>query len=189
MAVRSDLPLPQNATQSYVNYFQQRILRVVGHWRDHEAVQQLEVSYLDREQEAILKAISLGLDFAPAWPLVKTLITTFTPYMERRGHWDAWWAILQRALIVAEEQHDLETETTLTALLARLAQRMSRPQDVIRHYRRTILLARQTGNRYEKARACSNLGYLYTDGGRWWRSEVLSKHALVIFEELANEHG
>ncbi len=175
--------------QSYVNYFQQRILRMATHWRDHQAVQRIEVAYLDRERGSILKAITLGLDFAPAWQITKALMIALAPYMERRGHWATWQTMLERAIAVAQRQADQEAETTFTALLARLFQRMSRPQDVIRHYRRTILLARQTGNRYEEARACSNLGYLYIDHNRWLRSEVLSKHALAIFTELGSEHG
>ncbi|MEZ4863493.1 MAG: tetratricopeptide repeat protein [Caldilineaceae bacterium] len=172
-----------------VHFFQERIVRMVTHWRDHPAVQQLEVAYLDRERDAILKAISLGLDFDLAWPLVKPLVIALTPYMERRGHWDAWYTLLNRAIATAQKLTDLNGETTLTALLARLCQRMSRPQEVVHYYRRSIRLARQTGNRFEEARACSNLGFLYIDGGHWWRAEALSYHALAIFEGLESAHG
>lgn len=182
-------PSQFSTPQSRLDFFQQRILRMVAHWRDHAAVQQIEIAYLDAEREAILKAISLGLDFDPAWPLVKALVIAFTPYMERRGHWDAWHTLLTRAIASAQKLADLDGETTLTALLARLSQRMSRPRDVVYYYRRAIRLARQTGNRFEEARACSNLGYLYIDRGRWWRSEVLNCHALEIFEVLKNTHG
>ncbi|HRW05444.1 MAG TPA: tetratricopeptide repeat protein [Caldilineaceae bacterium] len=177
------------STAPYLRFFQQRVVRMVTHWRDHDAVQQLEVAYLDREREAILKAINLGLDFTPAWPLVKPLIVALTPYMERRGHWDAWEIVLQRARNVAKQEADLEAETTFTALLARLCNRMSKIKDVIYYYRQTIYLARRTGNRFEEARACSNLGYFYVDHGHWWRSRILSCHALTIFEALENRHG
>jgi tetratricopeptide (TPR) repeat protein len=185
MAVTGDL----SENQSYVHFFQQRIVRMVTHWRDHNAVQQLEVTYLDREREGILKAITLGLEFGPAWPLVRSLIISFTPYMERRGHWEVWQRVLVSAVAVAQQQDDPATETTLTVLLARLSQRMGRAGAVIDYYRRTIRLARRTGNPYEEARACSNLGYFYIDRGHWWRSAVLSRHALAIFEMLENAHG
>ena len=176
-------------TQGYVDFFQQRLQDLLSYWRDHEAVQQLQFAVLDRERETILKVIMLGLDIAPLWSLVRPLIVALTPYMERRGHWEAWHGVLQKAIGVAQKVTDHNAETTLTALLARLSQRMSRPQDVVTYYRRTIRLARQTGNRFEEARACSNLGFLYVDGGHWWRSEVLSRHALAIFEELNSDHG
>jgi tetratricopeptide (TPR) repeat protein len=176
-------------TPDYTDFFQQRLQTLLTHWRDHAAVQQVQVAVLDREREVILKAINLGLDSTPLWPLVCPLILAFAPYMERRGHWAAWETVLQRAIAVAQQVSDPSAETTLTALLARLSQRMSHPQDVVRYYRRALHLGRQTGNRFEIARACSNLGFHYIDRGRWWRSEVLSQRALGIFEQLDSNHG
>jgi tetratricopeptide (TPR) repeat protein len=173
----------------YIVYFQDRIMRGLEYWRDHPAIRELKVAILDGERETILTVIGLGLEFPPAWFLVKQLIVALTPYMERRGHWDGWHGVLQKAIAAAQRAGDVGSEITLTALLARLSQRMSRPADVVTYYCRAMRLARQTGNRFEEARACSNLGYLYIDSGHWWRSEVLSKHALMIFEELASNHG
>ena len=176
-------------TQSYLPFFQQRMVDMIAHWRDHEAVQTVEVATLDSARDSILKIIALGLDFEPAWPVVRPLLIAFTPYMERRGYWDAWHSLLQQAISAAQRLNDVDGETTLTALLARLCQRMSRPLDVVRYYRQVIRLARQSGNRFEEARACSNLGYFYIDGGRWWRSEALSCHALTEFKALESDHG
>lgn len=170
-------------------YFVQRVLAMVEQWRTAEAVHQVDVTILDHEYEAVVKAISLGLELPQGWTMVKPLIIAFTPFMERRGHWHHWHGILERAIEVAQQQHDSDGEITLTALLARLCKRESHPQDVVRLYRRVIRLARGHGNRYEEARACSNLGYAFIDGGQWWRSEVLSCHALALFEELGSEHG
>ncbi|MEZ4869542.1 MAG: hypothetical protein R3C14_49920 [Caldilineaceae bacterium] len=91
--------------------------------------------------------------------------------------------------MAAQRTKDVGGETTLSALLAKLCQRQSRPQETVLYYRRVIRLAVQSDNRYEEARACSNLGYRFIDQGHWWRSEVLSCHALAIFEELASQHG
>lgn len=176
-------------TQSCTDFFQQRLQHLLTYWRDHEAVAELQIAVLDRERSVILKVISLGLDIKSLWCIARPLIINLTPYMERRGHWEEWHTILERAIAVAQQKGDQDHEVTLTSLLARLCQRMSRPQEVVKHYSRVIRLARRIGNRFEEARACSNLGYLYIDGGRWWRSEVLSKHALALFEELDNDHG
>lgn len=180
-------PLTVNPT--YVIYFQERIRRGLEYWYGHEAIRQLKVAILDRERATILTVINLGLDLPPVWPLVKQLIVALTPYMERRGHWEEWHGVLHKAIAAAQQTNDVSGETTLTALLARLSQRMSRPADVVKYYRRTIRLARQAGNRFEEARACSNLGFLYIDGGHWWRAEVLSVHALAIFADLGSAHG
>jgi tetratricopeptide (TPR) repeat protein len=110
--------------------------------------------------------------------------------MERRGYWDAWNDILTQAIEAAQQFKDTAGQVTLLALLARLRQRQSRYQDVVRLYWQVIRLARQTGNRFEEGRACTNLSYLYIDGiPHWWRSEVLGCHALRIFEELNSNHG
>lgn len=177
-------------TQHYIDLFQNRLMHMIEHWRMHEAVQQVEYKYLDRERKLALKAISLGLDFEPAWPTVQRLIVAFTPYMERRGHWEEWSVLLQRAIKLAQRVEDYERETTLTARLVRRWQSRSRPLETNnRYYFRVIQLAPQINNHFEEARACSNLGYHYIDGGRWWRSEVLSLHALAVFRELESEHG
>ncbi|MEZ4677803.1 MAG: hypothetical protein R2932_26660 [Caldilineaceae bacterium] len=162
------------------NFFQQAILRTLHYWQENEAVQQIDVSLLDRERETILNIISRGLEFDAAWTSLKPLLIAFAPYMERRGHWAAWRDLLEKSLGAAQQMGDSDGEITLTALLARLSQRQSRGPDVVRFYARVMRLAKQVGNRYEEARACSNLGYYYIDGGHWWRSEVLCCHALAI---------
>ena len=171
------------------SFFQGCVERMLLYWRDHQALASIDIVVLDRERQRILKNIALGLELQPLWPLVKPLVIAFAPYMERRGHWDAWHSVLEQAIRMAQRAGDIESETTLTAFLARVCQRMSRYDEVVRYYRRVIRLAKVTGNRFEEARACSNLGYYYIDGGRWWRSEVLSCHALVIFKELESDHG
>ncbi|MEZ4656953.1 MAG: hypothetical protein R2911_05225 [Caldilineaceae bacterium] len=171
------------------SFFQGCVERMLLYWRDHQALASIDIAVLDRERPRILKNIALGLELQPLWPLVKPLVIAFAPYMERRGHWDAWHSVLEQAIRMAQRAGDIESETTLTAFLARVCQRMSRYDEVVRYYRRVIRLAKVTGNRFEEARACSNLGYYYIDGGRWWRSEVLSCHALAIFEELGSDHG
>ncbi|MEZ4658980.1 MAG: tetratricopeptide repeat protein [Caldilineaceae bacterium] len=186
------LPKGENSTLETADeakFFLQRVLHMVEQWRQDPAVQTIEVQKLDREHEGIVKAISLGLEFPAAWMVVKRLITTFTPYMERRGHWESWRGILLRAMAAAQQNEDVDGEITLTALLARLCQRQSHRADVVHYYRRVIRLARRADNAFEMARACSNLGYFYIDGGHWWRAEVLCERALAVFEELDSDHG
>ena len=178
-----------NDTANCINFFQEAILRTLRYWEEHAALKDYDMPRLDRERETILNIIGRALEFEPAWPILKQLLIAFASYMERRGHWEAWRGVMEKAVVVARQVNDLEGEITLTAFLARLAQRQSLSQDVVRFYRRVIQLAKHTGNRYEEARACSNLGYYYIDEGYWWRSEVLSCHALNVFEELNSDHG
>lgn len=179
-----------NTPQQCLNFFEQRVVREVAHWGAQEAVKTIVVGLLDRERENILKAIGFGLAVAAAWPATRQLIITFAPYMERRGLWDSWHTLLTRAIAAAQRATDVAGEITLTALLARLSQRQSRGADVVTYYRRVMRLARRADNRFELARACSNLGYYYVDnGGQWWRAEILNQHALALFAELNSQHG
>ncbi len=178
-----------NTPQQCLNFFEERVLREVTHWGAQEGVKTIVVGILDHERENILKAIGFGLAVAAAWPATRQLIITFAPYMERRGLWDSWHTLLTRAIAAAQRARDVAGEITLTALLARLCQRQSRGADVVTYYRRVIRLARRADNRFELARACSNLGYYYVDGGHWWRAEVLGQHALAIFAALNSQHG
>lgn len=178
-----------NAPKACADFFRTYLLTRLHHWRDHAAVKTIDIATLDGEQEHILKAITLGLELAEAWAVVRDLIVVFAPYMERRGHWEAWHVLLQRAIAAAQRMGAVEGEITLTTLLAKLCQRQSKHQEVVRYYGRVIRLARRTGNHYEMARACSNLGYLYTDLDHWWRAEILNQHALAIFVQLESDHG
>lgn len=179
-----------NDPQQCLSFFERRVVHEVTYWGAQETVKTLVVQTLDGERENILKAIGFGLAVAAAWPATRHLIVTFAPYMERRGLWDSWHSLLVRAIAAAQRAGDMAGEITLTALLARLCQRQSRGADVVTYYRRVIRLAHRVDNRFELARACSNLGYYYIDdGGHWWRAEILGQHALVIFAALNSQHG
>ncbi|MEM7348719.1 MAG: tetratricopeptide repeat protein, partial [Chloroflexota bacterium] len=173
------------STSRYANFFQQRIVKSTTHWQRFVADKQTDTPALEQGKTQILRAISFALSSQAAWPAARHLIETFAPYMERRGYWDNWNDILVQAVDAAQRFGDMSGQVTMMALLARLMQRQSRFQEAIPYYRRVIRLARRTGNRFEAARACSNLGFLYVDTvSRWWRSEILCCYALAVFEEL-----
>jgi tetratricopeptide (TPR) repeat protein len=176
-------------TQSCANFFQRRVLINLQYWRDYLAVNTTDVAALDREQSGIIRAISFALDLDEAWSAVYKLIITFSPYMERRGYWETWNWVLSRAIEAARWAEDTAAETHLSALLARLLQRQSRFKDTIARHRHTIRLSRRIGDRFNEARACTNLGYLYIEHDHWHRAEVLCRHALAIFEQIGSDHG
>ena len=92
-------------------------------------------------------------------------------------------------LEVAQQNKDMTSEVTLSVLFARLLFRQSRFKEAIYHYRRTIQTSRKIGDRYNQARACTNLGYHYIERGLWFRAKVLCCHALKLFDALDNNHG
>ncbi|MEM7029527.1 MAG: BTAD domain-containing putative transcriptional regulator [Chloroflexota bacterium] len=177
------------STFDWHTYFQSKIQDTLSYWLDHSGISSIDIALLDQEREGIVQTLFFGLEVPSTWPVTRDLAIGFTPYMERRGHWEIWNRFLIQAIEQAKAQQDQDGQLTLTSLLARLYQRQSRPDQVIYYYRRVIHLARQVGNQFEMARACSNLGYLYIDLGYWWRSEVLCQNALRIFEALESDHG
>jgi tetratricopeptide (TPR) repeat protein len=175
---------------NYTSFFRQCILANVQYWQNFVADPATDVTALDSERERIVRAIVFALDLeALAWSSGCKLIELFSPYMERRGQWEIWNYVLRRAIQVAERIEDGSGVVNLSALLARLSFRQSRFKEAISFYRRTIRTARQIGDRFNEARACSNLGYHYGDKGYWYRAEVLCCHALRLFEEMDNDHG
>ena len=175
--------------QSRQNFFQNAITRMANYWNNSEAVKAIQVSTLDKERETILKAITLAMDVSATWPVTKNLIVTFTPYMERRGHWEVWHDLLITAIDKAQSLDDFDGAITLTALLARLCLRQSRHKESVQLSRKVIQLAKKSGNKFEEARTCSNLGFYFMEKGHWWRSKILCCHALKIFEQLESTHG
>lgn len=175
--------------QNFSGLFRHYVLANVQYWQKYVTQQSTDIAALDRERDRILKAISFALDLEIAWPCVYQVIVTFSSFMERRGYWESWNRLLDQALKVAQRLEDVAKATTLSALLARLLQQQSRIGPAIVQHRHTVRLARQIGNRFEEARACTNLGFLYIEQGQWHRAEVLCCHALNIFETINSDHG
>lgn len=173
----------------FTTLFRRRVLTNLNYWQEFVANHSTDLAVLDSERERIVTAISFALELKGAWPDVYQLINSFSPHIERRGLWKIWNQLLHQALDVAQNLDDLASAITLSTLLARLLQRQRQTQQAIWYYRRTIRLARQMGHDFEKARACTNLGYLYAEQGNFYRAEVLCCHALIIFEKIESEHG
>jgi tetratricopeptide (TPR) repeat protein len=187
-AVTDKISLDRN--NGYADFFKRRVVESACRWQRFVTEKRSDTVALEQSQERILRAISFALASATAWSTACQLIEAFAPYMERRGYWDTWHDILNQAIEATTRFDDPARQVTLMALLARLRQRQSHFREAISLYRRVIRLARRTDNRFEEARACSNLGFLYIDAiEHWHRAEVLCCHALAIFETLGSEHG
>lgn len=176
-------------THSRNQFFQQRITLNLRYWQEWTETKLADITAFEQERERIVNAIAFGLALDDTWGLLYELIIKVTPVMERRGHWEVWNSVLTRAVKVAHRTENQKHEVTLSALLARLSFQQGRFQESVCTYRRTIWLARQIGDEFNEARACSNLGYYFAERGQWWRSEVLCCHALVLFERLNSDHG
>lgn len=178
-----------NDTQSCASFLQQAILNGLRHWQNFPALNTVDVTALDREREGIIRTVSLAFDLEEAWEPLHNLIVKLTPYMERRGHWESWRWFLNRAIDAARRVEDISSAVELSLLLARVTQHQDQGAATIAAYRQTMRLADQINDAYNKARACSNLGYLYVERGYWWRAEILCCHALATFKRLTSDHG
>lgn len=174
---------------SYTDFFGRRVLLNVQYWRDYVRNKATDVSALDGERERIVTAILFALDLTEAWSIVYDLMVSFSPFMERQGHWEIWNQLLDRAINVAQTKGEIIHQTNLTALLARLLFQQSRFEESVHYYRRVIYLARSIDDKFNEGRACTNLGYYYIEQGHWYRAEVLCSYALKIFEQLDSDHG
>ena len=143
----------------------------------------------DEERVQACHILDFGLRATESWPSTSVLMVALASYMERSGQWESWQQFLERAIATAQRLGDTDHEITLTALLARLYQRRGDASVMVRAYRRVIRLARRYGNRYELARACSNLGFHFIEQGYLWRAEQLNYYALTTFTELQSNHG
>ena len=173
----------------YANLFWQRAVKNVNYWRDYVIAYHKESTDLRLEREQIINALDYALDLPTAWPAALSLIENFSPYMERWGYWNQWQETLEQAVTVAHRLEDKTSEIKLEVLLARLSQRQGHFEGTIANYRQAIHQADRIGDVENKARACSNLGFLYAELGYWWRAEILCCHALAVFEELNHKHG
>ena len=165
------------------------IVHNIQYWQEWLKKNDANTDALDREREIILRAISFGLRCKEIWSSVYQLILAFSPYMERRGYWDTWCRILNKASEAASQVGDTPSEANLLVILALMLQRQSRFSEAIIYYRRGISKARQSEEYFAEARAYTNLGFLYIVKGCYWRAEILCLHALGIFESIRNDFG
>jgi tetratricopeptide (TPR) repeat protein len=177
--------------QRRTRFFREIVLRNLEYWLAWlDEVKERDIEDLDSERSNIVKAILFALDLGKlAWPMTHQLLTAFSSYMERRGQWETWSGVLSRAIDQATRMDDTAGIATLSALLARLLFWQSRFQESTSSYRTAVKAARQIGNRFVEAQACSNLGYYYIEHGFWYRAEVLCCHALNLFEQIDSDHG
>lgn len=178
-----------SGTKQYADLFRQSVLEDVPYWQAYLRENQADPAALKRKQDQIIKNIQLALELEAGRQPAQPLIEAFSPYMERWGYWSRWRETLDRALQAARDHQDEAGAVRLAVLLARLAQRQGNPGDTIRYYRRAIRLAKEANDVETKARACSNLGFLYIERGHWYRAEVLCCHALRLFEQMDHNHG
>ena len=152
-------------------------------------VRAVETKLSDEERVQACHILDFGLRTTTTWLPTRDLAIALAPYIERSGQWENWNQQLQRAIALAEEQQDVASKLQLMSLLARLTQRQGRPAETMYYYRRVIRLARRSGHRFEEARACSNLGFLFTETRCFLRAEVLCQQALATFTDLQSNHG
>lgn len=177
------------AAPNWSDLFRQAIFTNLEYWQDWIKTNTANVDTLEREQQSIVRAIGYALELEATWPAVAELVISFSTFMERWGHWDIWTQVLERAIVVARSKDDTTHQITLTAILARLLFQQSRFKESVRYYRQTIRMARQIRDQFNEARACTNLGYLYIEGGYWQRAEVLCCYALKLFDQMNSNHG
>jgi tetratricopeptide (TPR) repeat protein len=173
----------------YAELFWQRAVENLGYWADFVNAHQTKEAELQRERIQVLNALNQALDLSAAWPISLELMEAFSPYMERWGYWAYWEAVLGYALNVGHIFEDKTIQARISTLLARLLFRQSRLEESEQVYRQTIQLARQGGDRFTEARACSNLGHQLAERGHIYRAEILCCYALKLFETLDSLHG
>ena len=152
-------------------------------------VRAVETKLPDEERVQACHVLDFGLRTKTTWLQVRDLVIELAPYVERSGDWETWRQQLQHAIDLADQVQDIAGKIGLMVFVARLAQRQGRLAKTIYYYRRVIRLARRSGHHFEEARACSNLGYLFTETGRFLRADVLCQHALAVFTDLQSNHG
>ncbi|MEM7125678.1 MAG: NB-ARC domain-containing protein [Chloroflexota bacterium] len=169
--------------------FQQGIARNLDYWRGWLAENDEDVPKLDLEWVGIVKAVRFGLMQQDALPKCYELIEKFSPYMEQRGHWEKWNRILQMAIKTAKNNVDTSSLPPVAISHARLLARQSRHREAVSAYAHAAKLAHEANDDFSKARAWTNLGYLFIELDHLWRAEVLCTHALRVFERIQNSHG
>lgn len=182
-SITANSTIENNYASLFVTYINQSLTEALA------TVRAVETRLPDEERVQACHVLDFGLRTTTAWLQARDLAIALAPYVERSGDWETWQQQLHYAIALADQVQDIEGKIGLMVFVARLAQRQGRLAETIYYYRRVIPLARQTGNRFQEARACSNLGYLFTETGRFLRAEVLCQHALVIFTDLQSNHG
>ena len=177
-----------NTLQNRTDFFYRAVSNNLSYWHQEIKRQAGDGDTLDVKRELVVRAISFALSIEELWHPTKDLILQFSPYMERRARWTLWRTVLAHAVDVGE-QVDPAGVIDLSILLTRIVFRQSDYREGVRRSRQTIRLSKKIGDKYNEARAYTNLGYHFIERGLWQRVEPLCYHALRIFEQLDSDHG
>lgn len=169
--------------------FWQRVVANLTYWHQYVSTHCQNPAVLQQEYTQIINALDYALELKATWPKVLQLLELLISFMERSGRWEVWRRLLNRAVYRARQIQDNQSAVRLLVMLARLSQRQGDFPKVVSNYRQVIHLAGRIGDLENKARACSNLSFMYTELGYWWRAEILGCYALAVFNDLAHAHG
>lgn len=148
-----------------------------------------KLTTIQKKPTQAIRVLQRAVAIDELWSPAQNLIADLAPLMERWGQWEGWQQLLSQSLHHAQNGSGSGQIVTLHVLSARLAQRQHHLAEVINHYRQAIRLGKRLHKPIVVATACTNLGYLYTELGQWWRAEILCCHALAIFEQHHHQHG
>jgi tetratricopeptide (TPR) repeat protein len=142
----------------------------------------------ERIPEADIRGVARALEAVmrvpEGWLLTQALAQALHPYMERRGYWADWEGFLGALVSEAERRGDVKAEAEWRARRGEIQLQRGAYRAAIISYRRALMLCRRIDDRLGRARALSNLGYVYRFAGQFRRAEVLCLGALALFESL-----
>lgn len=146
------------------------------------------LAWFDAEHRVLLAVITLATDAGfemHAWQLTWSI----GRFLDRRGHWKDWHAILRKALSAAERRGDLTVQAHLLNHLGIADTRLGFYQDARAHLRGALAFYEQIGDRKGMARVHHFAGMMLEGQGLYREALEHSQQALVLFWAAGQQAG
>lgn len=169
------------ATKAFITIIE----RSLDHWQQltSDLEDETAAPRLDQERHNLYQAVEMGLALQQTWPEAAAVALQAFPLAERRGYWQEWRTVLQRALAHADPD-----ETHLQCqLLNKLGQlyRLSRqlPEAVAAH-EQALELAEKLGSSRLRVETHYNLAEAHLRNRAYDEAEAHGDMALRLLDEL-----
>jgi tetratricopeptide (TPR) repeat protein len=146
------------------------------------------LAWFEAEHRVLLAVISLAVDTGSeihAWQLTWAI----GRFLDRRGHWADWYAMLNKALSAAELYDDLAGQAHLHDHLGIAGSRLGLYDDAHSHLRHALAMYQRSGDLKGMARANQFAGMVLECQGRYGEALRHSQQALTLFRTAGQRAG
>lgn len=161
--------------------FAQNVSANIAYWHQRTAtLTEDNLAELVEERQNLYRAVEFGLGLAETWPETVELVLQALPLIDRRGYWQEWIPLLEKARDSCGEG-DLHIYGRILDQLGILYRRNQQLAQAISTHEEEVTVGQRLQDKWRLAHAHINLGSVYRLQRRY---DAAEKHILLALENF-----